>query len=110
MQQSTRILPWQEILVQADKTGVAEDAVSVVIADAICYMPLSDLVDLQQEKERLEKEKTRLEGEMKRSKGMLSNEKFLAKAPESKVNEEKEKMARYQQMLDDVTKRLAEMK
>lgn len=42
--------------------------------------------------------------------GMLSNEKFLAKAPESKVNEEKEKMARYQQMLDDVTKRLAEMK
>jgi valyl-tRNA synthetase len=73
-------------------------------------MPLSDLVDLQQEKERLEKEKTRLEGEMKRSKGMLSNEKFLAKAPESKVNEEKEKMARYQQMLDDVTKRLAEMK
>ena len=99
-----------EILVQADKSGVAEDAVSVVIADAICYMPLSDLVDLQQEKERLEKEKTRLEGEMKRSKGMLSNEKFLAKAPESKVNEEKEKMARYQQMLDDVTKRLAEMK
>ena len=46
---------------QADKTGIADDAVSVVIPDATVFMPLSDLVDMEKEKERLEKEEKRLQ-------------------------------------------------
>ena len=99
-----------EIAVQADKTGIEEDAVSVVIPGATLYLPLEDLVDLEKEKERLLKEQARLEKELARSKGMLSNEKFLSKAPEAKVQEEKEKLAGYEQMMAQVKERLAQMK
>ena len=99
-----------EIAVQADKTGIEEDAVSVVIPGATLYLPLEDLVDFEKEKERLQKEQARLEKELARSKGMLSNEKFLSKAPEAKVQEEKEKLAGYEQMMAQVKERLAQMK
>ncbi|MDD6668017.1 MAG: valine--tRNA ligase [Lachnospiraceae bacterium] len=98
------------IHVQADQKGIAEDAVSVVIPDAAAFMPLSDLVDFEKEKARLEKEEKRLQGELKRSHGMLSNEKFLSKAPAAKVQEEKDKLAKYEKMLSDVQKRLSELK
>ena len=74
-----------ELFVQMDKTGIEENAVSVVIPKATIYMPLADLVDFEKEKERLTKEKKRLEGELKRVNGMLNNEKFMSKAPESKI-------------------------
>ena len=99
-----------EAVVQADKTGIGEDAVSVVIPGATVYLPLEDLVDVEKEKERLTKEKERLTKELARSKGMLSNEKFLSKAPEAKVQEEKDKLAKYEQMMDQVEERLAQMK
>ena len=99
-----------EITVQADKSGIAEDAVSIVIPDAVAYIPLSDLVDLEKEKERLQKEKERLNKELARSKGMLGNERFLSKAPEAKVQEEKEKLAKYEQMMEQVTARLLALK
>ena len=59
---------------------------------------------------RLLKEQARLEKELARSKGMLSNEKFLSKAPEAKVQEEKDKLAGYEQMMAQVKERLAQMK
>lgn len=96
-----------EVIVQSDKTGIADDAVSVVIANANIYIPFAELVDIEKEKERLLKEKERLEGELKRVNGMLSNEKFVSKAPESKINEEKEKLAKYTQMMEQVKERLA---
>ena len=99
-----------EVCVQAGTEGVPEDAVSVVIPDAVMYIPLEDLVDFEKEKERLTKEKEKLEKELARSKGMLSNEKFLNKAPAEKVAEERAKMDKYQQMMDDVLARLAQMK
>ena len=58
------------------------------------------------EKERLIKEKEKLEKELKRSKGMLSNENFLKKAPEKKIQEEKDKLEMYAGMMDDVMERL----
>ena len=58
----------------------------------------------------LEKEKEKLAGELKRSEGMLSNERFLSKAPAEKVAEEKEKLAKYQQMMQQVEERLAQLK
>ena len=99
-----------EVEILADKSGVPEDAVSVVIPDAVLYLPLEDLVDMEKEKARLTKEKERLTKELARSRGMLSNEKFLSKAPAAKVEEEKAKLAKYQQMMDDVENRLAQMK
>lgn len=99
-----------EILVQADKDGISDDAVSVVIPGAVAYLPLEDLVDFEKEKERLTKEKEKLEKELARSKGMLSNEKFLNNAKPEKVQEEKEKLEKYEQMMAQVLERLAQMK
>ncbi|KSV58371.1 valine--tRNA ligase [Acetivibrio ethanolgignens] len=99
-----------EVQIQADKTGVAEDAVSTVIHGATIYMPFAELVDVAKEIERLTKEKTRLEGELKRSNGMLNNERFISKAPAEKVQEEKEKLQKYTNMLNQVEERLANLK
>ncbi len=95
-----------EVEVGQDEPNDAKDAVSVVIPDATIYMPLADLVDKDKERARLTREKERLEKELARSKGMLSNEKFLSKAPAAKVEEEKEKQKKYEQMMGDVVARL----
>ena len=92
-----------------DKDSMGKDAVSVVIPGATLYIPLAELVDIAQEIERLEKEKKRLTSELARSRGMLSNERFLSKAPQEKVDQEKEKLAKYEQMMEQVTLRLAQL-
>ncbi|WP_432627653.1 valine--tRNA ligase [Brotaphodocola sp.] len=99
-----------EVELQSDKTGIGEDAVSAVISSASIYMPFAELVDVDKEIERLEKEKTRLEGELKRVNGMLSNEKFISKAPEAKIAEEKAKLEKYTQMMKQVEEHLAQLK
>ena len=96
-----------DVKTQADKSGIADDAVSIVIPGATLYIPFAELVDIEKEKERLNKEKARLEGEIKRSNGMLSNERFISKAPAEKVAEEKAKLEKYTQMLAQVEERLA---
>ena len=98
-----------EVTIQQDKTGIAQDAVSVVIPNADLYIPFAELVDITKEIERLQKEQKRLEGEVARVNGMLGNERFISKAPESKINEEKEKLVKYTTMLDQVVKRLEQL-
>ena len=99
-----------EVHVQADKTGIAEDAVSVLIHDAALYMPFAELVDIEKEIERLTKEQGRLQGEIKRAQGMLNNPKFVEKAPAAKIEEEKGKLEKYTQMLAQVEERLGQLK
>ena len=99
-----------DVTMQKDKTGIAQDAVSVVIPGATLYMPFADLVDIAQEIARLEKEEKRLQGELARVNGMLSNERFISKAPEAKIAEEKEKLAKYTQMMEQVCNRLAQLR
>ena len=99
-----------EVCVQSDKTGIADDAVSTVIPEAVIYMPFADLVDVKAEIERLEKEEKRLNGEIARCNGMLNNEKFTSKAPQAKIDEEKAKLAKYTQMLEQVKERLGQLK
>ena len=96
-----------EVKVQADKAGIPEDAVSTVIPDAVIYIPFAELVDIDKEIERLNKEEGRLQGEIKRCNGMLNNERFTSKAPQAKIDEEKAKLVKYTQMLEQVTERLA---
>lgn len=97
------------VTVQADKAGIAGDAVSVVIPQATVYIPFAELVDIAQEIERLQKEEKRLHGELSRVNGMLSNEKFMSKAPEAKVAEERAKLEKYTQMLAQVRERLGQL-
>ena len=96
-----------DVIIQNDKAGIADDAVTVAIPDAVIYIPFADLVDIAKEKERLEKEKQKWEAEIKRSTGMLNNERFTSKAPAEKVQEEREKLQRNTQLLQQVTERLA---
>ena len=98
-----------EVMLQMDKTGIAEDAVSAVIPGAVIYMPFADLVDIDKEIERLQGEEKRLAGELARSNGMLNNEKFVSRAPEAKIAEEKAKLQKYTQMMEQVKARLAQL-
>ena len=96
-----------EIIVQRTKQDVDDNAVSVVVPDAVVYLPLEDLVDFEQERNRLEQEEKRLNSEIKRAQGMLANERFVSRAPEAKVQEERDKLEKYTQMLAQVKERMA---
>ncbi|MDD6339246.1 MAG: valine--tRNA ligase [Butyrivibrio sp.] len=98
-----------QVTIQADKTGIADDAVAVLIPKASIYIPFADLVDVEKEIERLKNEEKKLEGELKRVNGMLANEKFVSKAPAAKIAEEKEKLEKYTTMMEQVKERLAQL-
>lgn len=98
-----------EVLVQADTEGIDEDAVSAVTGKAVIYMPFAELVDIDKEIERLKKEEEKLTKELARVNGMLSNERFISKAPEAKIAEEREKLEKYTNMMEQVKQRLAQL-
>ena len=98
-----------ELRVQKDNSGIDENAISVNENDINLYMPFNELVDLEEEKARLNAEKEKLEAEVERSNKILSNKGFVAKAPEEKIKEEKEKLEKYTNMLEDVKSRLAKI-
>ena len=99
----------QEALIKTDDSDISSQCVTAVIENATVYIPLSDLVDLGEEKAKLEAEVKRLEGEVKRCEGMLSNENFISKAPEAKIKEEQDKLAGYRQMLENVKDNLSKL-
>ena len=72
-------------------------------------MPFAELVDIAKEIERLRGEEKRLNGELARSNGMLKNEKFLSRAPQEKIDQEKAKLEKYMQMMEQVKNRLAQL-
>ena len=98
-----------EVTVQLDKAGIAPDAVSVVSAMGDAFIPLNELIDIEKELARLEKERARVEGEIKRAEGKLSNQGFLAKAPEKVVEEERGKLAANRELMDKLLARIAEL-
>ena len=97
------------VYIQEDKTGIDKNAVSTVIHDAVLYIPLAELVDIDKEIERLKGEVKKLEGEIKRASGMLANPKFVDKAPAAKVEEERAKLAKYTEMKTQVEERLSQL-
>ncbi len=99
-----------EVIVQDNKDGIDSDAVSVVIPNGTIYMPFAELVDIAKEIERLENEEKRLTGELTRVNGMLSNERFVSKAPAAKIQEEKDKLEKYTQMMEQVKERLSHLR
>ncbi|MBQ7265926.1 MAG: valine--tRNA ligase [Firmicutes bacterium] len=96
-----------DLFVKENNEGIGEDAVCVVTHDALIYMPFAELVDMQKEKERLTKEKEKLEKEVERVEKKLSNQGFVAKAPQKIIDEEKAKKEKYSAMLEEVLKQLS---
>jgi len=98
-----------EVVIQRDREGIADDAVSSVLPDSIIYIPFAELVDIEKEIARLQKEEERLSKELARVNGMLSNERFTSKAPPAKIQEEKDKLEKYSQMMGQVKERLMQL-
>ena len=96
-----------EVALVANQSEVPEDAVSAVIHGAELFLPLDDLIDFEKEMERLQKEKSKLEKEVSRVIGKLNNEGFVSKAPAHLLEEEREKAAKYQEMLTTVEARIS---
>ena len=94
------------ITIQKDKAGIKENAIRIVQDEMELYMPFEGLVDMEQERKRLQEEKKRLEGEVARCEKMLSNPGFMNKAPQSKIDEEKAKLEKYKDMLAKVMESL----
>lgn len=95
-----------DFVVCESRPDISEDAVSIVVPEATVYLPLEELIDFEQERQRLLKEQTRLQAEILRASNMLRNEKFISKAPQEKVQAEREKLETYRQMADQVAERL----
>lgn len=98
-----------EVSIQKDKEGIEASAVSTQIEGATIYLPFSELVDVEKERERLGKEKSKLEAEIKRASGMLQNEKFVSSAPPQKVEEERAKLQKYENMLANLMSEMANL-
>ena len=99
-----------EVVIVKDEKEVPQNAVSIVVDELKVFIPFEELVDIEEERKRLEGEKAKLEAEVLRGEKMLSNPGFINKAPEAKVNEEKAKLENYKQMLQNVEERLASLK
>ena len=100
------LLMANDVMVSTEKPDIGDDAISVPCLNLVAYIPLDELVDIEKEKERLNRELSRLDKELGRSRGMLSNEKFLSKAPQAKVDEEKRKLEEYEQLYAQVKDQL----
>ena len=98
-----------EINIQETRDNIDSNAISILENDLELFIPFEDLVDIEAEKERLENEKIKLTKEVERGENMLSNLGFINKAPESKVQEEKEKLAKYKELLKNVEERLTQI-
>ena len=99
-----------KITIQKDKTGIADNAVSIAVPGIEIYIQFNELVDISAEIERLEKEKLTYQNEINRVEKMLSNEGFVAKAPAAKIEEEKNKKIKYQELLAKTEERINALK
>lgn len=86
-----------------------ENAVQIITDSAKIYIPLGDLVDFEKEKERLNKEKAKTISEIERIEKKLSNEGFVAKAPQAVIDGEKAKLASYNEVLQGIEKALEKL-
>ncbi len=98
-----------EIIIKQTKQDIPLNAVSIVAAGIEAYIPFEDLVNIEEEKQRLEKEKAKILVEKEKTDKMLSNPGFLAKAPAQKVEEEKQKLAKFNEMIASIDERIANM-
>ena len=101
-----KTLAFASDIIIEEQTNIPEGVVSVVIPNGVIYMPFDELIDIEKEIERLKKEEEKLIKEVERVEKKLSNQGFVSKAPEKVINEEKDKMAKYKDMLEKVVKQI----
>ncbi|MHB1315849.1 MAG: valine--tRNA ligase [Christensenellales bacterium] len=101
-----RLSSAKEIILQSDKAGIPQNAVTVVCAGAEAYLPLEELIDIEKELVRLKKEQETLKKEIERAAGRLANEGFMNKAPQCVVDEERGKLEKYREMAQKVEERI----
>ena len=94
------------IKIQKDKSGIPENSISIMKDGIELYIPLDDLIDIKEERERLEEEKKHLQAEVARCEKMLSNSGFINKAPQAKIDEERSKLKAYKEMLEKINDNL----
>mgnify|MGYP004663014781 CR=1 FL=1 len=99
----------EEIVLQNTEEGIDKNAISIIKNDVKLFIPFEDLVDIEQEKARLEQEKTKTISEIQRAEKMLSNPGFTSKAPQTKIDEEKAKLEKYKSMLEEIEGRIPNM-
>lgn len=99
-----------DIEIKNEKNGIPENAIAILKDGIELYIPFEELVDIKEEIKRLEVEISKWESEVARCNKMLSNPGFINKAPESKINEEKEKLAKYEEMLNASKERLEKIR
>ena len=99
----------EEIEVKTEKKDIPKNAVNVLTADMEVFMPFEDLVDIEEERQRLQKEKDKILIEKEKTDKMLGNPGFLAKAPEAKIKEEQEKLAKFNEMLNSIEERIKKL-
>lgn len=99
-----------KITIQKDKAGIADNAVSMAVPGIEIYIPFNELVDISAEIERLEKERLTYQNEINRVEKMLSNEGFVAKAPAAKIEEERNKKVKYEELLAKTDERINALK
>ena len=87
-----------------------DNAVQIVTDAAVIFLPLSDLVDTEKEKARLESEKAKVEADIARLEGKLSNESFVAKAPAAVVDAERAKLAKAKENLAGIIDAISKLK
>ena len=90
------------IKIQKSIIGIPSNSIKIIVDDIELYMPLEELINIEEEKRRIEEERERIITEIKRCEKMLTNQGFLNKAPESKIQEEREKLDKYKEMLKKV--------
>lgn len=105
-----RLASVQSVKTQADKTDIPSTAVTAIFTAGEIFIPLTDLIDLGKEIDRLEKEKANLENEVARVSAKLENADFVAKAPAKVIDAEREKISRYTAMLHNASERLAQLR
>ena len=100
-----RLVGAERISLSDERGAVAKTDIHLVCEGAEVFIPLASLVDLDEERARVEKEIERMRGEVTRADAKLSNEKFVSRAPEAVVSEERRKRAVAEEMLQTLLKR-----
>lgn len=100
----------EEIEIKTEKQDIPQNAVNVVTPRIEVFIPFEDLVNIEEEKQRLEKEKSKILIEKEKTDKMLGNPGFLAKAPEAKVQEEKAKLEKFNEMIANIESRIKNLK
>lgn len=79
-----------------------DETMPIIMKGYKLYLSLQGLIDYQKELDRLTAEKEKVDSEIKRAEGKLNNEKFVSKAPQKLVDEEKTKLEKYKAMLEEI--------